>query len=701
MFSLVVIEQWAIGSGLSRMKYSWRNVAIGGGGYVLDVVCSPLKRDLVYLRTDVGGFYRWNKKTTSWVPITDRFPSSMSNDYGGEALAVDPFHAKTVYIAVGKDLGSTLPGSLFKSTDEGRHWKQLPLSLPMGGNSDDRWAGPRLALSPFHSGVLLFGSRESGLWRSTDGGSHWQVVRSLNSYGRAGIGFNSLAFSTKLPGAAFASVPGYGVFATEDDGSSWHMTSNSPKSVERLVAASDGTILASADNGVYRYASNSWSNITPPAGTATRYCGISVDPRSPNDVIVATQSDTLQLFHSINGGTTWSNVALRIESSVPWYSPSMLQVQQSAGLAFDPLVPGRVWLSDWYATYRCDDLSQSPALFVNLEHGHEELVVFTLAAPPGGPPLLSGVADVDGFRHPFLNRFPPNGYGGWYHGHGPTFGDTDQVTWCVGYPRHLARVGVLRWNDTGGGASSDDQGRTWKRFSGLPPSSMPERIAISAHNPECMAVLTLHGGPGFATLNGGKTWVKMSGLPAHIVPSVWYWKVPLAADGMEPRVFYACANGRLYSSTDGGMIWKVRNSTVPLAFQSLTTTPGKAGNIWIAAAVEGLWHSTDGGRSFHKIGAVCTANLFAEGVGRNGQGQSLYLVGSTAGGRHGIFRSTDAGTTWLEINSPMQPIGDVPECIAGSWSRFGEVFLGTNGRGVFVGDDASSTGDSSKMERGG
>ncbi len=685
VLALGLLRACAMAQVVPHIPYSWRNVAIGGGGYVLDVVCSPLKRDLVYLRTDVGGFYRWNSKRSTWVPLNDGFTSQQSNFYGGEALAVDPFRADTVYVAAGKDLWSSTLGAIFKSTDEGRHWQQLPLHLPMGGNADDRWAGSRLALSPFHRGVILFGSRESGLWRSVDGGRKWNLVSTLNTHGIANIGFNSVVFSAKSPSEVYASVPGYGVCVSQNDGATWKVMPKSPIHVERMAASPTGAVYASATDGVYVLRHGEWSDITPP-GRQRRFCGISISPRHPHEVLAATQSSHLRLFKTHDGGRSWSLVPFSVKSTVPWYAQSMLQLRQVAGLAIDPFTPGKVWLTDWYAVYSCDDDRLRPAVFENHENGHEEVVVFSLAAPPNGPPLLSGVADVDGFRHSSLTRFPNHGYGDWYHGHGPTYGDTDQITWCAGSPQNLARVGVRKWNDTGGGASSSDGGRTWNSFTGLNPAAMPERIAISAKDPKCMALLTLHQGPGYATTDGGKTWQKMKGLPLHIVPSVWYWKIPLAADGERSHVFYLCFKGTLYRSTDGGVTWKVRSKAVPYGVTALVTTPGVADDIWIAAADRGLWHSNNGGRTWQPVGSVKAASLFAEGIGAHGRGLALYLYGSLEGGQQGIFISTDLGQTWNEIDADSQPVGDVPECMAGSWSRFGQVFIGTNGRGVFVGD---------------
>lgn len=663
--------------------YVWKSVAIGGGGYVLDVYCHPKQRDLVYIRTDVGGFYRWNAASQTWTPLTDHFGPDKSNYYGGEGLALDPSDPNVVYIAAGKYTWDT-PGTIFKSIDQGRTWKKLPIDLKMGGNEDHRWGGQRLVVSPFHSSVLLFGSRKDGLWRSSDAGASWSKVTTFP--GKLGpFGITAIAFGEKTPGTIYAAAFGDGIYESNDDGLNWRATTGSPADVARLADGPDGALYATHKRGVSKYAAGQWTDITPVA-VQGGFGGVTIDPRDPQDVLVAAQTDHLRLFRSRNGGTTWTEKKDTVESCPPWYSQGMKKVQYVAGVAFDPCVPGRVWLTDWYATYETTNIDADPIALRSHEYGHEELVVFTLSAPPTGLPLISGTADVDGFPHESLDTFPAHGLGDYYGGKGPTFGYTEGIAWCPIAPNRLARAGVNPWNNTGGVAFSQDGGRSWTSSSGWDAKIMASRIAISATDPDNVVVLRVHSGPAQATHDGGKTWQNVSGLPASIIGDVWNWQIPLAADGVAGSSFYVQSGGKLYKSTDGGVTFDLETSGLPNSSQSLVTVPGQKGDLWLAAGDSGLHHSTDGGLTFRKMPGVERALLFAAGKRAPGASYAaLYLDGALTDGRKGIFRSLDAGLSWQSIGDARNPIGDVPNSITASFQTFGLVFIGTNGRGIYYG----------------
>src|SRR5689334_8986058 len=110
--------------------YVWHSVTAGGGGFAPDVIFSPVQKGLVYLRTDIGGVYRWEDKKQTWLPLQDAMAEG--NYFGVESIAADPVDAKTVYAAVG--MYSDGPAAMLRSQDRGDHWDIVPVKFAMGGN---------------------------------------------------------------------------------------------------------------------------------------------------------------------------------------------------------------------------------------------------------------------------------------------------------------------------------------------------------------------------------------------------------------------------------------------------------------------------------------------------------------------------------------------------------------------------------------
>ena len=113
-------------SGNISSSYTWKNVAIGGGGYVTGIAVHPRYKDLVYIRTDIGGAYRWNEQGKNWIPLTDWIGFGESNLYGIDGIAVDPNDKNVVYMAAGK-YENALPHDVLKSVDGGKNWVKTGL----------------------------------------------------------------------------------------------------------------------------------------------------------------------------------------------------------------------------------------------------------------------------------------------------------------------------------------------------------------------------------------------------------------------------------------------------------------------------------------------------------------------------------------------------------------------------------------------
>jgi hypothetical protein len=74
-------------------------VKLGGTGYVPGIVAHTGQRGLFYARTDMGGAYRYQATTSTWIPLNGWVPATNGNQLGIETIAVDPRDASRLYMA--------------------------------------------------------------------------------------------------------------------------------------------------------------------------------------------------------------------------------------------------------------------------------------------------------------------------------------------------------------------------------------------------------------------------------------------------------------------------------------------------------------------------------------------------------------------------------------------------------------------------
>ena len=72
----LALSALALASSSARTAYTWKNVVVGGGGFAPALVFSRVEPGLAYLRTDIGGLYRWDNTARMWVPLQDAMSES-------------------------------------------------------------------------------------------------------------------------------------------------------------------------------------------------------------------------------------------------------------------------------------------------------------------------------------------------------------------------------------------------------------------------------------------------------------------------------------------------------------------------------------------------------------------------------------------------------------------------------------------------
>jgi photosystem II stability/assembly factor-like uncharacterized protein len=696
--------------------YSFRNVAIVGGGFIPGILAHPTARNLFYVRTDIGGAYRWDEKAQQWIPLTDWVTMANNNMLGIESMAVDPTDANKLYLAAGAYSADWSPnGSILRSQDQGRTFQVVPVPFKMGSNEDGRSAGERLAVDPALPSTLFMGTRHDGLWKSLDSARTWARVGSFPGKSSNGVGVVFVLFDavhrqspTRVLYAGVSS-PDANLFRSKDAGQTWEAVPGSPAGLlpNHGVLASDGWLyLTYSDqpgpNGMTNGAvwkwntkTGEWKNITPEVPGVNKapsfgYGGLAVDPRHPQTVMAATMDRWTggdDIYRSTDGGSHWASVK---EDSVrdASLSPYLMDADGKIGfghwigaLAIDPLDANHAMYGTGATLWATHDLQQLDAQktvhWTVGARGIEETAVLQLVSPPKGPHLLSGLGDIGCFRHEDFTVSPRHG-----SMKDPKFSDCSSLDFAASDPDLMVRVGGT-WGGQAHGAFSADNGLTWKPFATEPAGSeVGGQIAISADG--TLLVWRTAKGALSVSADHGATWKPSSSQATQSIPNA-----QVVSDRVHPtRFFLYDPDKGLLSVGDGPAI---DFHALALKFPTngkIVATPGHADDLWFPCRT-GLWHAdvNDKSPSVTKIAGVDEA--FALGFGRAATAKgypTLFLMGKVAG-QLGLYRSTDEGQHWVEIDDDQHHWGWV-NSISGDPRIAGRVYIGTNGRGVLVGDPA-------------
>ncbi len=720
---------------------AWRNVVIGGGGFVTGIIPHPRQKGLMYARTNVGGAYRWDDSARRWIPLTDWISAEDVNLTGIESLAVDPNNPRRVYLAAGTY--SRGNAAILRSEDQGRTFKRTDVPFKMGGNEQGRFNGERLAVDPNQGDILFFGSRRDGLWKSADRGATWQKVESFPNIGsnqpppaasatttnaagwRRGGGFGgnqpvgiiAVVFdpASGKPGSptsqlyAAVSTTETNLYCSTDGGVTWEAVANQPVGLRpnHLVLSPDGTFYLSygrepgpnamSDGAVWKFSPKDgvWTDITPvkprDSDQPFGYGCVAVDAQHPPTIMATTFAHWQphdEIFRSTNGGASWVQLW---DDNTQWGHSSAPYTQTRTPhwmgtIVINPFDSDQVLFTTGFGIWSCTDVTKAdsgrPTHWVFLDQGLEETVPLALISPPAGAHLISGVGDIDGFRHDNVDVSPAEGTFA-----GPRLSSTRDLAFAANKPELIVRIG------NGGGSMpahaiiSEDGGKNWEALASDPPggSSGQGRIALSADGRTI--VWALQRGSALVTTNRGMTWTNSEGLSSG---------TSVVADPVNPAQFYACDAhaGRVLISTNGAASFAPTTAVFPEAENfgggggagaMLSVTPGLEGDLWLAFRSNGLYHSTDAGATFTKLGAVPEA--YSLGFGKAAAGRdfpALYLAGKIEQ-IPGLFRSDDAGATWVRINDDQHQFGSISH-VTGDPRIYGRVYFATGGRGIICGD---------------
>ena len=799
---------------------------MGGGGFVSSVIASPIDENLFYARTDVGGAYRWNNASAHWESMMDWVDVSERGLLGIEALAVDPQESNTVYMMAGTSYFNNARSAFLKSTDKGSSWEisyvwdstgakgGVVQDFGVHGNGMGRGNGEALAIDPNNSDNMFYGSRRSGLWKSTDNGKTWSHVDAWKKAAGSDTTWNGSGFSfvQYAPGSSKVLYAGFlregstknstfgNVFTSTDGGKSWaalpipdKLRATAGGSLVRLmpqraVVSKDGSVLIITfadgagphtmawDEGwgmiydgfgrgavlKYNVSKKEWSNISPEnvlyyngakydvvdvKDSAYQYCapygGIAIDPNDSKKIVItaagyngaqywynATSDSTgsysdqwgTQIYYSEDGGEhfvqsfAYRNLSDQVspkmdENGIGWMKNS--SIHWSGSVAIDPFNPKRVFIASGNGVFRTDDitaytLSKDPYVSNNTRiydawgvvtnnqvwkvssHGIEETVPYEVVSIPGGP-LVSVIADYDGFRHNKVYEYPTT-----RHISGVDGGKSLGSTWSLAYAPKSGKLVKVTDSRKYSGKYNDipiaplqystDSAKTWsvETYTGPNSSYSGGTAAISADG--SMAIWVPEKGTTKVLRNyNTTTWDEVSGITnsSYVV-----------GDPEDANVFYAYDKtaGIFYKSTDQGKTFAKISEPGKSGFKKFRAIPGKVGDLWLPIGIQdeqgnpksgNLLHSTDGGKTWNKISGVGYTEAVGYGIGAGGKGISIYAF-TIVDKVTGVFGSDDEGKTWTRVNDDAHEYGGLAngEFVMGDMNTYGVVYMSTAGRGI-------------------
>lgn len=242
---------------------------------------------------------------------------------------------------------------------------------------------------------------------------------------------------------------------------------------------------------------------------------------------------------------------------------------------------------------------------------------------------------------------------------------------------------VVRVGNTAGTqqvAVSSDGGVSWSIYYGADTSMTGGTVAYSAN---ADTILWSTSANGVQRSQYTSSFATVSSLPATAV---------IAADKQNNTVFYGGYSSTFYVSKDTGSTFAAAGAlSGATAVRDIVAHPKTAGEVWVSTDV-GIFRSTNYGASFTKVSTALTNTYqIALGLG-SGSTWNVYAFGTGSAGAR-LYGSGDTGATWTDIQGASQGFGAIDSCkLAGSSNTAGQVFVGTNGRGVLYASGTLSSG---------
>ena len=376
LFLLITLTTWAFAQTFEQRFYqniNWRSIGPHRGGRTVGAVGVPSQPFTFYIGVNNGGVWKTTDAGRTWQPIFDDQPTGSIGD-----VVVSPSNPNVIYVGSGEGLQrpdlSTGDG-IYKSTDGGKTWSNIGLknARQIGGLALDAKNPDRLFVAAL--GHPYGPNEERGVYRTMDGGKSWQRVL----YKDENTGAIQVTIDPNNPNVVYADLwagrqgpwengawqgKNSGLFKSTDGGDNWtQLTKGLPTTDEGLgrigfaIAPSNSNILYAtvdaAKGGLYRSDDGgaNWYNANPDPrlwGRGSDFAEVKVHPKNPEIVFVANVCS----YKVTDGGktvTAWKGAPGGDDYHRLWINPDNPDIILNASDqgAVITLNGGDTW-SSWY-----------------------------------------------------------------------------------------------------------------------------------------------------------------------------------------------------------------------------------------------------------------------------------------------------------------------------------------------------------------
>jgi photosystem II stability/assembly factor-like uncharacterized protein len=707
----LVVQPMSLAQQFSPNLYSglhWRSIGPFRGGRSSGVTGVAGQPNTFYFGSVGGGVWRSENSGRTWTPIFDSQPIASIG-----AIAVAPSNSNVIYVGTGEaDMRSQISfgNGMYKSSDAGKTWTHVGLddTRQIGRILVDARNPDIVFVAAL--GHAYGANPERGVYRSSDGGTSWQkVLFKSNDIGAIDLAFDpqnsrtiyATLWNTRRPPWAIyppSYGPGSGIFKSTDGGDHWQqLTEGLPtERVGRIgITVAPGNsnliyaIIDAKQGGLYRSddAGASWHKAADDRriwGRGWYFGNVVVDPKDPETVYVSNTS----LYRSTDGGKNWTPIR-----GAPggddyhqlWIYPDdpkrmVLASDQGTIVTED----GAATWSSWYnqptaqlyhvaADYRfpywaTGAQQDSGAIGVPTRSGHTEISMHDWTGICAG--------DEAGYTAPDP-RNPEILFG-------------DNVTKCnvvTGELRNvspeLSRKGPFR--------------RTW---------TLP--LVFSEADPRALYFSNQFL---FKTLDGGNSWEQISpdltredpGVPPNLDEAtaadapvgkrrgVIYTIAPSPIPSYADLIWIGTDDGYIQKTLDGGKTWQ--NVTAPeltpwSKVVMLQASHFAADEAYAAVDRHRLedndpyiYRTRDAGKTWQRITNGLPAGVYMQTVKEDSKRKGLLFAGTELG----VYVSFNDGDEWQSLQLNLPPVSMRDLAIHGD-----DLIVATHGRGFWVLDDITA-----------